>query len=265
MNNNLNKRIIKKISKGELVIGAVVSSSDVIFSEAMCYCGFDFIWVDGEHSSLGNREIDLHIATIRGTGVAPFVRVPSNSPYLVKPILDMGPAAIIFPNIKTDSEAKLVVSSCKYPPKGIRGYGPKRANLFSTIKNEEYLKISESEPWVILQIESLKGINNLKKIVKVEGVDCIFVGPHDLSGSIGLLGQTRHPEVLKLLDKIAEICKKSNMVFGSPVGGSSDNITDWIKRGASLLSLGNDLGYLMSGGKRDYNKVQKLLVTLQCR
>lgn len=257
MANNLLK-VKEKISRGELVIGTVISLSDPIVSEILCRCGFDFIWIDGEHSAMDNGDINLHIMAVGRSGIAPFVRIAWNDPVIAKPILDMGPAAIIFPYIRTAEEAELAVKSCKYPPRGIRGFGPNRANDYSLMDNEEYLSLSEKEPWIIIQIEHIDAVNNLEKILKVEGIDSILVGPNDLSGSIGQLGKTRHPEVLKLLDRIAVECNKAKVPFGAGIGFNEDNFSDWIRRGASWLGINNDSSYLVSGGTNCYKNAKEL-------
>lgn len=257
-NNNL-KRFIEKISKKSIAIGTSTSIGEPIVADILCNCGFDFIWIDGEHSPIDRRDINTQIITISGGGLAPFVRVPWNDPVLVKPILDMGPAAIIFPFIKTVKDTKLAVASCRYPLKGIRGFSPIRANNYSTMNNSQYFEISESQPWVIPQIEHIDGVNNLDDIIKVEGVDTIAVGPNDLSGSIGLLGQTRHPKVLRLLDKIANICNEANFPFGVSLGWCEENVIEWIDRGISWICVDGDISYLINGGKSTYKKINKLI------
>jgi len=253
MHSNI-RRVKDKITKGDLVIGiGGVTVSDYEISEILCHCGFDFIWIDAEHGGMDKKDINTHIMAIRGLGVAPFVRVAWNDPVLVKPILEMGPAAIIFPSIKTVKDAKLAVRSCRYPPYGIRGFGPRRANDFSKMDNNKYLELSRSEPWVILQIEHIEGVNNLEDIIKVEGVNSIVVGPNDLSGSINLIGQTRHPKVVELLNKIGEICNKYNMPFGVGMGSSNkENILDWINRGISWVGLDTEYLILREAGEKIY-------------
>ena len=252
-------RIKDKISKGELVIGVGVSLGDPVVSEILCHCGFDFVWIDYEHGALDRKLIDLHIMAIRGCGVAPFVRIPWNDPVLAKPILDMGPAAIIFPFIKTVEDARLAVSSCKYPPEGIRGFGPRRANNYYTINTKDYLNLSRSEPWVILQIEHKDAVANIEEIVKVNGVDSIVIGPCDLSGSIGLLGKTDHPENVKLIDKISSVCNNAKMPFGASIGINDFEVYKaWIERGVCWLECGNDIPYLVQGGKRSIKDVNKI-------
>lgn len=257
MSSNLTK-ILEKISKNELIIGTSVSLPEPMVSEILCHCGFDFIWVEGEHSILDKREIDQHIMTISKSGVAPFVRIAWNDPVIAKPILDMGPAAIIFPFIKTADEARLAVNSCKYPPRGIRGFGPIRADNFATMNFDEYLELSKREPWIIIQIEHIEAVKNLKEILEVDGVDSILVGPNDLSGSIGLLGKTRHPEVMKVLDKISEQCIKSKVPFGTSIGFNPENVSDWIERGVNWLALNDDFTYLLNGGMSCLKETQDL-------
>lgn len=251
-------RIRGKISRGELVVGTAISLNDPVVSEILGSCGFDFLWIEGEHSKLDKGDIDLHIMAAGKHDVAPFVRVAWNDPVLAKPMLDIGAAAIIFPFIKTEDEAELAVKSCRYPPRGIRGFGPTRAIKYGLVDNEEYLKFSEKEPWIILQIEHVDAVNNLEKILKVDGVDSIVVGPMDLSASIGLLGQTNHPEVLKLIDRIAVKCLEAKIPFGASIGFNEKNITDWIKRGVSWLSLDGESDYLLGGGINCYRKTMEL-------
>ena len=129
MTSNLEK-VKEKIFNKNLVIGTHIKLPNPQVSEIIASCGLDIIWIDGEHGSMNTKDIDLHIMAIRSYGVAPFVRVPWVDPVIVKPILEMGPAAIVFPLIRTVKDAKLAVQSCRYPPKGIRGFGPNRAINF---------------------------------------------------------------------------------------------------------------------------------------
>lgn len=249
-----------KLNNGEIPLGTVVTFNDPEIADLLCNCGFDFIWIDSEHGPLDKNMINMHIMAVRGAGAAPFVRIAWNDPVLAKPILDMGPAGIIFPFIRSAEEARQAVSSCKYPPQGIRGYGPRRSSNFANMDTEDYLNTSRSEPWVIIQIEHIDGVKNLDDIIKVEGVDMIAVGTNDLSGSIGLLGQAEHPEVIKLLDIIAAKCKKAGMRFFPAIGsGCEKTLKDWIKRGACMLAIDYDLGYLVSGAKNALNYTRQII------
>jgi 2-dehydro-3-deoxyglucarate aldolase/4-hydroxy-2-oxoheptanedioate aldolase len=259
MNNSNLGRIKDKIARCEPVVGTIVQSSDPLVSEIMSICGFDFVWVDSEHGPIDKKDIDLHVMAIRGQGIAPFVRIPWNDPVLAKPVLEMGTAGIIVPFIKTAEDARLAVQSCRYPPIGTRGFGPRRAHMYSQTSIDQYLEMSETEPWVILLIEHVDGVNNLEEIVQVPGVDCILVGHDDLSASIGLLGKPKHPEVVKLLDRIAEVCRDGRIPFGGG-GDHADTewISAWIRRGASLVNVDSDVSNLIARGKKAYEATMKL-------
>ena len=255
MGNNI--EIFKdKISRKELLVGTTISTNCPTNSEILGRCGFDFLWIDGEHSSMDNSDIDMHIMAACSAGCAPLVRVRWNDPAIVKPILDMGPAGIIFPLIKTADEARLAVSSCRYPPKGIRGFGPRRANEYSFTDSNKYLKLAAHEPMVILQVEHVEAVNNLDSILDVEGIDVIIVGPNDLAGSVGLLGQTSHPDVVELYEIIAGKCIKRGIPFGCATGTQDkQGLKDWMARGVSLITVEWDIGLLASGGRQSYTIV----------
>jgi 2-keto-3-deoxy-L-rhamnonate aldolase RhmA len=257
MDSNLS-RVRDKILRKELIIGTHVATSDPVVSEMVCTAGFDFVWVDAEHGAMDRKDINLHIMAIRGQGVAPFVRVPWNDPVLVKPILDMGPAGIVFPFVKTAEEARLAVASCKYPPEGIRGFAPIRANNYGTMDGEEYLNRAKREPWVIVQIEHIDAVKNLREIIDVEGVDTVIIGANDLSGSIGLLSQIRHRKVMELCDRAAEICRKADFPFGASILWSEENVKDWIIRGVAWIGVDNDLSYLVNGARVAYTLTKGL-------
>ena len=257
MSSNL-QRVLNKISRSELPIGTAVSIADPAISEIYCNCGFDFIWIDTEHSPIDDKNLDLHINAIRKAGVAPFVRVPGADPLHLKKILDMGPAAIIFPQVKSLDDVKFAVSCCKYPPDGIRGFGPRRAIDYGMMEFDKYLELSKSEPWIILQIEHIDAVNNLEEILKIKGVDSIVVGPCDLSFSMGLPNMTGHADVLKAFDKIGTICNKAKIPLGISIGTSGiDNIKAWIKRGIKWIQGDADVSHLISGGLGTINIIKK--------
>lgn len=262
MDSNLS-RLRDKVLRKELVIGTHVATSDPVVSEILCTAGFDFVWIDAEHGAMDRKDINLHVMAIRGLGVAPFVRVPWNDPVLVKPILDMGPAGVVFPFIKTAEEARLAVASCRYPPEGIRGFAPIRANSYGAMDGDKYLEMSKTEPWIIVQIEHIDAVKNLDEIIAVEGIDTVVIGANDLSGSVGLLAQIRHPKVMELCDKAAEICRKADFLFGASVLWSEENVRDWINRGVSWIGVDNDISYLGNGAKTAYNLTKGLAERLK--
>ena len=116
----------EKMSRGEVCIGTAITFYDPAISEALAG-DLDFIWIDAEHNALSLETIQLHLMAVRGTTTFPVVRVAWNDPVLLKPVLDIGAPGVVVPLIRTADDARLAVSACRYPPEGIRGYGPRRA------------------------------------------------------------------------------------------------------------------------------------------
>lgn len=238
--------IATKIKARRPVIGSYVSFADIAISELMGFAGFDFVWIGTEHTPIDKREVQNHLIAAHSAGVAAFVRVPWNEPVMVKPIIDMGPDGIVFPFIRTVEDAQKAVSSCCYPPKGERGFGPIRAIRYGFKDVPKYIETSEQQVWKILQVEHIDCVENIDSILQVEGVDSMLIGPNDLSGSIGLLGKTDHPKVVELYDTIAKACLKYGKPFGVATGFDPDTIRQWIRRGVSWMCISADFAMLSS-------------------
>jgi len=241
-------KLNEKLARKETIIGTHVSLADHSVTEMFGDIGFEFVWIDWEHSAMDRQHIQNHLIAARAAGIAGIVRIPWNDPVLVKPVLEMGPDGIVFPMIRNADEARAAVASSSYPPRGERGFGPRRANNYGIMANEAYIAQVETSFWRIMQIEHIEAVKNLEDILRVDGVDTIVVGPNDLSGSAGLLGQTRHPRVLALLDEIADKCNKAGKPFGASIGYNAQNIADWKRRGAAWMTCGGDTNYLLDGG-----------------
>lgn len=196
----------------------------------------------------------------KGTGVATFVRVAWNDPILVKPILEMDPSCVIFPFIKTASEARKAVKSCLYPPKGIRGFGPRRSIKYGITDIKKYIKKADTEIWKIIQIEHIDAVKNLEEILDVEGVDAIMIGPNDLAASIGYLGQNDHPEVKELMNISAKKIVKSGKPFGVSIGYDPITIKEWIERGVNYIEVGCDVAFLLQSGIQAFKKTKKIFM-----
>lgn len=253
------ERVTTKIGRGELALGTVISGTDPVATELLATCGYDFLWIDMEHSPNSLRDVSLHIMAARGQGVAPFVRVPWNDPVLIKPVLEMGPAALVVPFVNTAQEAARAVAACRYPPAGTRGFGPQRADGYGSVALTDYLSRAESEPWVVLQIEHVEAVRNLEEICAVPGVGSLLVGPFDLSASVGRPGDINHPDVAAQLEAIGRVAR----AHGTPLGAfalSSDeqSVVRWIGRGASWLALDTDQALLRRAASIAISAVTRL-------
>lgn len=250
---NIKEKIKNKIP----VIGTIVTINDSSITELLCDIGFDFIWIDTEHSPLDKKDVHFHIMAARGTGSATFVRVAWNDPVLVKPILEMDPSGIIFPFIKTASEARKAVSSCLYPPKGIRGFGPRRSIKYGIMDIEKYIEIADSKIWKIMQIEHIDAVDNLEEILNVDGVDAVMIGPNDLAASLGYLGQNDHIEVKRVMDIAANKIVRSGKPFGTSIGYDPVTIKEWIERGVNYIEVGCDTAFILEAGIQVFKKTKK--------
>jgi 2-keto-3-deoxy-L-rhamnonate aldolase RhmA len=239
------------------VVGTHVFLRDKCISEMLGFLNFDFLWIDSEHTGIDKACILDHIIAINGTNAACFVRVPWNDPVLVKPIIDMGVDGIVFPLIRTMEDAQLAVLSCEYPPVGIRGFGPLRSLKYGMIDAREYIRTASRDIFKIIQIEHIDAVEHIDEILSVKGIDMIVCGPNDLSGSMGMLLETRRDEVMMVLDKVAEKCLEHGIPFGVSMGSVWENMIDWVRRGASFLSLDADSGYIISGAKKTFESAIK--------
>jgi 2-keto-3-deoxy-L-rhamnonate aldolase RhmA len=237
--NNLDQ-FRKTIAAGRVCIGSGVALSDPLISELTAEAGYDFTWIDLEHSPLTLQAALGHVMAVRGTKTAPFIRVPWNDPVLIKPVLELNPAAIIVPMVRTAEEAARAVSACKYPPAGIRGFGPCRGVRFGAVNTAEYLATADSRTLVMLQIEHLDAVRNLEQILQVPGVDGICVGPNDLSGSMGKLGQTTDPQVRAAVMQILRTTRSAGKMPGLATGFDPESFRIWLDCGVQWICLGAD-------------------------
>ena len=246
------RQLLEKIHdpKAPFVVGGHVFLTDPSISEAFAFFGYDFIWIDGEHGPFDKEKILSHIVYAVEGGSAAFVRVYKNDPDVIKTILDMGVDGIIIPQITTLAEAQLAIASCLYPPKGIRGFGPRRANRFNALSLDNYIKEANSSFLRILQIEHYKAVEIIDAIVDIAGLDSVMIGPMDLSSSMGLLGQPLHPKVLEMGKRVIRAAKKKGIACGVSIGPDRTFIKTWKDLGVDYISCGDDISFLHMGAQQ---------------
>ncbi|MFN8009437.1 MAG: aldolase/citrate lyase family protein [Terriglobia bacterium] len=233
-----------KLREGKVCIGTGISFSDPTITEALCGL-LDFVWIDMEHAPLSIETVQAHIMATKGSETTPLVRVPWNDPVLIKPVLDVGAAGVIVPLIRTAEDAQRAVSACRYPPEGIRGYGPRRPSHYSRQGGPAFCKTANEAMILIVQIEHIDAVNHLDEILAVPGVTGIVVGPNDLSGSMGLMGEPRHPNVLKAIDTVIAKARKAGIFVGVAVGDDPDILMEWVDKGMQWLLMGCDFTLLL--------------------
>ncbi len=224
-------------------VGSWVMSASPVVAEAMGCAGFDWAVVDMEHTPLDMMEIIHLLQAIAGTPMLPITRVPWNDTVLVKRVLDAGAQTLMFPFVQTVEEAKKAVAAAKYPPQGVRGMaGMSRASRFGTVK--DYFKVANDAVSVIVQIETPEAMSRMHEIASVEGVDSVFIGPGDLSGAMGHVGNLMHPEVVALMAQGVKACHAVGKPVGT-VGGTAEAVATYRTSGFDYIGVASDLGLMM--------------------
>ena len=233
-----------KLKRNALCLGVVISFTDPTVTEALCSV-LDFVWIDMEHSAFSLETVQAHIMATKGSDTTPLVRVPWNDPVLIKPVLDMGAAGVIVPQVCTAEDARRAVAACRYPPDGIRGFGPRRSSNYGRVGGPDFCQAANEEVIVIVQIEHIDAVNNLDEILAVPGLTSIVVGPNDLSGSIGHLGESQHPDVVSAIDKVIAKARRSDVFVGIGSEPDPDVVMEWVEKGVQWVATGDDVTLLL--------------------
>ena len=246
--NNIEK-IRQRLADGKVAIGTAITFADSAVSELTAEADYDFTWIDTEHAALDLNTVLQHIVACRGTGTASFVRVRQNEANVIKPVLDLAPAGIIVPRVNSAAEARAAVEACRYPPIGIRGFGPRRGMRFGAVSQPDYLAEVAADPLIAIQIEHIEAVANIDAILAVEGLDIICIGPNDLSGSMGKLGQIDDPEVIAAIDLVAEKARGTGHILGTSTFYSPETFARWMELGVRWINLNVDWANLYRASK----------------
>lgn len=230
------------LMNGHKQIGLWSHLCSPISTEILAGCGFDWLLLDMEHSPNELPELLAQLQAMTGGTATPIVRPPWNDMVTFKRLLDIGVQTLLVPYIQTAEEASNAVAYTRYPPHGIRGYaGAPRASRYGRVK--DYAKHCADELCLLLQVETVQGLDNLEAIAHVEGVDGVFIGPGDLSAALGHLGNPKHPEVLAVIDQaIARIqaCGKAAGILT----GDETLARHYVDKGCLFVAVGADQNVL---------------------
>jgi 2-dehydro-3-deoxyglucarate aldolase/4-hydroxy-2-oxoheptanedioate aldolase len=244
-----------KLRRGEVCLGTVISFNDPTIVEALSTV-LDFVWIDAEHNAMTLEIIQGHLMATKGSDTAALVRVAWNDPVLIKPVLDIGADGIIVPMVRSAEDVRRAVAACKYPPEGIRGYGPRRPAKYGRLGGPEFCRLANESIIVIAQLEHMDAIRDIDEILAVPGLTSIVFGPNDLSGSMGLMAQPNHPEVVAAMQTAIDAARRSSVFVGNGVGGDVEALMAWIDRGIQWITLGNDVSLLLGEAGRVANSLR---------
>lgn len=248
----------QKLRHHELCIGTHVSLGEAVVTEMMGNLNYDYLWIDMEHSCINADQLLNHLIAARASGINAIVRIPWNDATLAKPVLDSGADGIIFPMVRNYEEACKAVEASSYPPRGIRGYGPRRAAMFGMIEGREYRAHADENLMRFIQIEHIDAVNDLDRILTIPELDAFILGPNDLSGSMGRLGEFNAPDVRNIIDESIAKINAAGKVAGVSLGAADEKtLKDWYDRGARMISSGYDVKYIMAGARANLDAMHR--------
>jgi len=241
----------RKLRSGEKVLGCWTTLGSPQIAELLAMTGFDFLLFDQEHGLGDSTSLVGLLQAIAPTSTSSVVRIPSNDPIYLKRVLDAGVEGVMIPQVETADEARAAVEACRYPPRGRRGssIGSCRASNYG-IAATDYRRMADDELLVIAQIESVRAVDNIEAIAAVDGIDVLFIGPHDLSGTLGHLGDLKQPDVAAAIARAEQAILRS----GKPMGTVPHPGVPWrdmFKRGYRMINAGSDVSRLRDSALAD--------------
>jgi len=228
----------RRLAAGATVIGCFVRYPVGTLAEFMALGGWDFLVFDAEHGTLQPRDLEDLSRACELHGVTPMVRVTTNEPSTILRFLDAGAHGVQVPWVDSGAAAEAAVQAVKYQPSGFRGLAATRSAAFGVpAPIGDYVRQSNAETLVVVQVETADGVANIEEFVDIDGVDVVFIGPTDLAHSLGHVGDPSHPEVQEAMDRITEVVTASDKALGIFVANPTDAIR-WRQRGARYLTTG---------------------------
>ena len=243
-------RLLAKLRAGETCRGAWLFLGSPNVSEVLGLAGFDALIIDHEHTPGGIETAVQQIRAIQAAGASTILaRVASNDPASIKLLLDAGVEGLLLPNVAGGEDARRFVAACRYPPRGVRGahYTVSRAAHWGT-QGERYYREAESELILIAMIESAAAADAIPELAAVDGLDMLFMGPLDLSGSIGRMGLLNHEDVTGLLRRAEQSTTHCGLLLGGAMV-PEESAHDCFQRGYRFVTVGSDVGMLLAGAR----------------
>jgi len=236
-----------RLSSGKTLLGTWVTIGHTDVPDVLEAVGFDWLVFDTEHAPLGPEAVSRMVQAIDTSSVCPIVRVGAVDQYLIKSAFDMGAHGVVCPMVNTREEAAQVVSYAKYPPAGVRGVAPRKAADYGDTF-ADYVRTANETTMVVVQIETAEALENLDRILDTPGVDVAFVGPTDLTMSLGLIDDRGNPRVVEAMKRVVAACVSHGKTPGI-LAATPDEARRDVKLGFRFIGLGSDTRFMMSGAR----------------
>lgn len=242
----LARKIKEKMRLGEPSLGSWLSLAHPSIAEILAMAGYDWVVIETEHTAIDVSEVLRLIIAIEQRGAVPLVRLAWIDPIQAKAVLDSGAAGVLVPMVNTKADAELAVQMTKYPPIGIRGVGLARAQGYG-VNFDSYVKNANDDTLLIVQIEHKDAVSNIEEILSVPGIDGTFIGPYDLSMSLGIPGQINHPDVIAAKRKVKDATIAHGLFAGVHFVHPDTAVEDCrqaVEEGYRFIALGTDILFL---------------------
>lgn len=233
----MNGEFRRRLRAGEPLIGTLVGLPSPEVVEILAHAGFDWLFLDMEHGAFDPLRAQA-LLQAAGPACPCLLRVPSHDEIWIKKVLDIGAAGVIVPQVNSVAQAERIASLCRYPPAGSRGVGIARAQGYGA-GFADYIRRANDEVCVVIQAEHFEAVADIERIAQVDGIDAVFIGPYDLSASMGKPGQVGDPEVQAAIKRILDACKAAGRTIGT-LGLSAEVAGTQLRNGCTLLALGCD-------------------------
>jgi 4-hydroxy-2-oxoheptanedioate aldolase len=243
----------QRLRKGETLVGAFSTLHLPALVELLGLLGMDFVIVDGEHSGLTAETAEELYRAAELRRISCVTRIGENHPQVIQKFLDSGALSVMIPLVNTPEDARRAVDAVKYPPIGKRGLAASRASDWGLLPGglAEHVKTSNQETFIAIQVETQQAVERFPEILAIEHVDLIFFGPSDLSSTLGLPGQTTHPEVLSRIERLGQQARAAGKATGT-IARTAEEYHYWRERGFQWLCTG--VNNLFASGVHHYLK-----------
>lgn len=243
--------IKEKVQTVQQICGTIVNLTDPMVTEIMASLGYDFIWVDMEHTTLTTEQVYHHLLAAKAAGTPVFVRVPADDLTVTKQVLEMGIDGIIFPMVQDAKHAKELLAHTLYPPYGTRGFGPRGAVRYGLDNEKEYCAKTHLNLCRFIQIEQKSAAEDAEEIVKIPYLDgCIF-GMNDLSGSVGRLGDVFCKETMELVHKTVKAFQSAGKTIGAATFATDKATMEHYRQmGVNMFAVGADYEYILKNAQK---------------
>jgi 2-keto-3-deoxy-L-rhamnonate aldolase RhmA len=248
----------KKLKNGAIAIGTWVTINHPDVVDILSELPFDWLVFDMEHAPLEVSDVEILMMPLRNTKTAPIVRVPWNDMVIIKRVLDIGAEGILVPWVNTKEEAEAAIRYTSYPPKGVRGVGPRKAVRYGFRPFLDYYnKFERDERVIIVQVETSKALENLEDILSVSGIDVAYIGPMDLSVNLGIPLQYDNPVFVEAVNKVLKICMKYDVVPGIHTF-TIEQLKKYSEMGFRFMAIGSDTSLLIRSAREILENIGKM-------